>query len=205
MTQTQRFDQEATTWDENPRRVRLAKAVAETIARKVPLSGAMDVLDFGCGTGLLTLKLQPLVGTITGADTSSGMMEMLRRKVKDRSLDMVESFLLKPDDSYALKGTYDLIVSNMTLHHIQDLASLFCQFRAHLRVGGHIALADLDKEDGTFHGNAEDVFHLGFERNDIKTLLADTGFLDLEVTTAFEVRRNGRDYPVFLITGRKGG
>ena len=201
MPQTQRFDQEAATWDENPRRVRLAKAVAETIAQKVPLSGALEVLDFGCGTGLLTLKLLPSVGTITGADTSPGMLAVLRQKAMDQRLDTVASFLLKPDDAYAIKGTYDLIVSSMTLHHVPDLGSLFRQFRAHLRPGGRVALADLDKEDGTFHGDAEDVFHLGFERSAIKTLLAAAGFVDLEDTTAFEVRRNGRDYPVFLITG----
>jgi tRNA (cmo5U34)-methyltransferase len=202
MTQTQRFDQEAATWDENPRRVRLAKAVAEIIALKVPLSGSMSVLDFGCGTGLLTLKLQPSVGTITGADTSPGMLEILRRKVLDQHLDTVDSFLLSPEDAYALAGTYDLIVSSMTLHHVQDLASLFRQFREHVRPGGRVALADLDKEDGSFHGEASDVFHLGFDRHEIKTLLADAGFVDLEDTTAYEVRRNGRDYPVFLITAR---
>ena len=205
MTQTQRFDQEAATWDENPRRVRLAKAVAQTIAQRVPLSGAMDVLDFGCGTGLLTLKLQPLVGTITGADTSSGMLELLGGKVKELRLDTVAYHLLASDGCTALQGVYDLIVSNMTLHHVQDLAVLFRQFREHLRTGGYVALADLDQEDGTFHGDAADVFHLGFQRSELKSLLASAGFSDLEDTTAFEIRRNGRDYPVFLVTGRRDG
>jgi tRNA (cmo5U34)-methyltransferase len=205
MTVTQRFDQEAATWDENPRRVRLAKAVAEIIAKQVPLSRSMNVLDFGCGTGLLTLKLQPSVGTITGADTSPGMLEVLRRKVKEMGIDAVEAFLLKPEDDYALQGTYDLITSSMTLHHIQDLAPLFQQFRQHLRPGGRIALADLDTEDGTFHESAADVFHLGFERGAIKALLAEAGFVELEDTTAFEIRRNSRDYPVFLISGRLNG
>jgi tRNA (cmo5U34)-methyltransferase len=205
MTQTQRFDQEAATWDENPRRVRLAKAVAQTIAQQIPLSGAMDVLDFGCGTGLLTLKLQPLVGTITGSDTSSGMLEVLGGKVKDQQLDSVACLLLEGDGSLALKGAYDLIVSNMTLHHVEALGTLFRQFYEHLRAGGYIALADLDKEDGTFHGDAADVFHLGFLRSELKNLLASAGFADLEDTTAFEIRRNGRDYPVFLVTGRKNG
>ena len=204
MTHIQRFDQEAATWDENPRKVRLAKAVAETIALKVPLLGGMEVLDFGCGTGLLTLKLLPSIGTITGADTSPGMLEVLRQKVLDQGLDAVSSYLLKPEDAYAIKGTYDLIVSSMTLHHVEDLASLFGQFREHLRPRGCVALADLDREDGSFHGNIEDVFHPGFQRGEIKALLEGAGFVDLEDTTAYEVRRNGRDYPVFLITGRLG-
>ena len=200
MPQTQRFDQEAATWDENPRRVRMTKAIAETIAQNVPLSGALEVLDFGCGTGLLTLKLRPSVGTITGVDTSPGMLEVLRRKVLEQHLEGVEAVLLEEDGLF--QGAYDLIVSSMALHHVQDLPALFRQFRAHLCPGGHIALADLDREDGTFHGKAEDVFHLGFERGELKALLAEAGFADLQDTTAFEIRRNGRDYPVFLVTGR---
>jgi tRNA (cmo5U34)-methyltransferase len=203
MTQTQRFDQEAATWDENPRRVRLAKEVAETIARRLPLARNLKVLDFGCGTGLLTLNLQPLVGTITGADTSEGMLNVLRQKVRGQSLTNVDAFQLKPDNDYAIEGTYDLIVSSMTLHHVQDLAPLFRRFRDHLRDHGWVALADLDTEDGTFHQDNHDVFHLGFERSAFKAQLQDAGFTSLTEETAFENRRNGRDYPVFLITGRK--
>ena len=34
----------------------------------------MDALDFGCGTGLVTLKLQPFIHSITGVDGSQGMI-----------------------------------------------------------------------------------------------------------------------------------
>lgn len=202
MTVTARFDQEAATWDENPRRVRLAKAVADAIARQVPLARDMDVLDFGCGTGLLALNLRPLVRSITGADTSPGMLEVLARKLLTEDASPVRTHCLKAEDGYALQGSFDLIVSSMTLHHIPALAPLFRQFASHLRPGGRVALADLDTEDGTFHEAAvEDVFHKGFERSEIKALLADCGFTALADITAHEMRRNGRDYPVFLITG----
>lgn len=203
MAHAQRFDLEAATWDDNPRRVRLAKAVADAIIRRLPLTRAMDVLDFGCGTGLLTLNLLPHIRSITGADTSSEMLEMLRKKVEVHGLHHVDTLLLEPHEPLVPRKRYDLITSSMTLHHIQDLEALFHQFQACLGPGGRIALADLDKEDGTFHENVEDVHHLGFERNELLALLGHAGFEDLEATTAFEVRRNGRDYPVFLIVGRR--
>ncbi len=202
--QTQRFDQAAATWDDNPRRVSLAKGVAEAIKKRIQLSPSMAVLDFGCGTGLLTLHLRPQVGSITGADTSSGMLEALRRKVVDHGLTEVESFQLRPEEGYAIRGTYDLIVSSMTLHHVPELVPLFRQLRAHLREGGQIALADLDTEDGSFHEQVEDVFHLGFERDQMAGWLREAGFEGIETATAYEMRRNGRDYPVFLVTARKG-
>jgi precorrin-6B methylase 2 len=50
------FDKEAAAWDEQPARVQLAGDVAAAIVRQVTLRTDMDVLDFGCGTGLLTLQ-----------------------------------------------------------------------------------------------------------------------------------------------------
>jgi hypothetical protein len=64
---------------------------------------------------------------------------------------------------------------------------------------------DLDREDGSFHEDTRDVFHLGFERSELQTLLAAAGFVGLEVTTATITRKENRDYPVFLITGRRPG
>lgn len=63
------FDKAAATWDEDPRRVKLAEDVAAAILREAVLSKDMDALDFGCGIGLVTLKLQPYVRSITGADS----------------------------------------------------------------------------------------------------------------------------------------
>jgi cyclopropane fatty-acyl-phospholipid synthase-like methyltransferase len=200
-----RFDQAAATWDEQPRRVKLARAVAEEIARRIHLSRDMDVLDFGCGTGLLTLALQPLVRSVTGADASSGMLDVLRQKVQAQGLANVETVLLAPDVPLSLDGRFHLIVSSMTLHHVASLAPLFSRFYAQLRAGGRVALADLHREDGSFHEDARDVFHLGFEPSELQTLLAAAGFVDLDVTTASITRKETRDYPVFLITGRRPG
>ncbi len=206
MTDTRRFDQVAATWDEDAGRVRLASAVADAIASQVGLAPTMDVLDFGCGTGLLTLALRPQVRSVTGADTSTGMLSVLERKVLEQGLESVTTQLLRSADGYAISGDYDLVVSSMTLHHVADLAALFARFREHLRPGGRIALADLDREDGTFHSaDVTDVFHLGFERADLETLLSEGGFDELADTTAFVHHRAGRDYPVFLVSGRRRG
>ncbi len=205
MSGTNRFDQAAATWDEQPRRVQLARAVADEIARRIHLSHDMNVLDFGCGTGLLTLALQPLVRSVTGADASSGMLDVLRQKVQAQGLANVETILLDPEVPLSLDARFHLIVSSMALHHVADLAPLFGRFHKQLEPGGRVALADLDREDGSFHEDARGVFHLGFERSELRTLLAAAGFVGLDVTTATITRKENRDYPVFLITGRRPG
>jgi tRNA (cmo5U34)-methyltransferase len=203
MSDTDRFDEAAATWDEEPRRVELSRAVAEAIGQRARLPRAIDVLDFGAGTGLLTLALQPLVRAVTGADTSSGMLGILRRKIEAKGLENVETVLLEGEGALPPGARFDLVVSSMALHHVADLAALFGRFREVLRARGEIALADLDREDGSFHEDARGVFHLGFERNELLILLTEAGFTDLAATTATATRKEGRDYSVLLITGRR--
>jgi SAM-dependent methyltransferase len=93
----------------------------------------------------------------------------------------------------------------MTLHHVPDTAALFKEWRTLLLPGGRVCFADLDEEDGSFHGDNTGVFHKGFGRGHLKGLLAGAGFSDIRDVTAATVKReNGREFPVFLIIARRG-
>ena len=197
MSGTERFDQAAGTWDLANRRVALAHGVAEAIKGAVALSKDLSVLDFGCGTGLVTLALAPMVGSITGADTSTGMLAALEEKTKGMAIP-VKLRHLEADGAFDLGGPYHLIVSSMTLHHIADVPALFRQFKQHLRAGGHLALADLDREDGSFHDDPTGVHHSGFSRADICTWLTEAGLVEVEVRTATVTRKGDKGFPVFL-------
>ncbi len=201
MSATERFDQAASTWDLVDRRVVLARGVTEAIAARIPLSKEMCVLDFGCGTGLVTLALGPLVGSITGADTSTGMLATLAEKAKSQGLH-VHLKCLDGDGNANLGGPYDLIVSSMTLHHIADVPVLIDLFTRHLKPGGQVALADLDEEDGTFHEDASGVHHHGFSREHIRAWLAEAGFKQIQLETATVTSKESGDYSVFLATAR---
>ncbi|MDR3673712.1 MAG: class I SAM-dependent methyltransferase [Holophaga sp.] len=196
------FDQEAGAWDLKAMRVILAQGVARAIQDRVPLSKAMDVLDFGCGTGLVTLALGPLVGTITGADTSPGMLKVLSEKAGAAGVP-VTLRALDGGAGLALGGPYHLIVSSMTLHHVADVPGLFHQFAAHLLPGGQVALADLDAEDGSFHDGIPGVEHHGFRREQVRAWLESAGFREIRLETAIVTRKGEKDYPVFLATGKR--
>ncbi len=202
------FDAAAASWDEKPERVKLAGEVAEAIIRQVAPSRAMKAADFGCGTGLVTLALQPLVASITGIDSSPGMLDILKAKITNDTLTNIDTQLLDVEKGEVLKGQYDLITSSMTLHHMRDPEAMLRQFGAALVIGGILAIADLDPDEGLFHDDNTGVFHSGFERAALRTMFAEAGFDDIRDSRATEIIKTAADgskrtFSVFLVSGRK--
>ena len=196
------FDEAARTWDLKPHRVETAKRVGEAILSSVPVSEDWRVLDFGAGTGLLTLFISPYVKEIFALDSSKGMVEVLRGKVEKLKVKNVKPVL----GSYGeveFKEPFDLIVSSMSVHHVEDVGELFRWFSSVLKSGGYVAIADLLKEDGTFHSDNTGVFHFGFDREEFEGYMKSSGIELLSFKVVHSIEKNGRDYPIFLSVGRK--
>ena len=204
MNEKRDFDQVASSWDEEPRRVKLAGNIAAAIIDTLHPNQTMDALDFGCGTGLVTLRLQPLVRRIVGVDSSRGMLSVLERKAQERGLSNLELLFCDMEKGEQPAGRFHLVVSSMTLHHVPDPARLFTLFHDLLLPGGILGIADLDAEDGSFHDDSTGVYHHGFHRERIMTLLSEAGFVDCAAKTADVIIKGAaavaREYPVFLIT-----
>jgi ubiquinone/menaquinone biosynthesis C-methylase UbiE len=201
------FDKAAGSWDDE-RRVKLAGDIAQTIMREVELTRDMDLLDFGCGTGLISLHLQPHVRSLRGADTSPGMLEVFHGKLKERGITNVSTVLLDPAKKTEIDGSFHLVVSGMTLHHIKDIEALFKEFYRLLLPGGRVCIADLDAEDGSFHSDLTGVEHFGFERTHVRAMLESAGFKEIRDVTATGIIKDAdlptrREYPVFLMVARK--
>lgn len=207
-TEKKDFDREAACWDEKPDRIRLANDVAQAVRAAVALTQDMDVLDFGCGTGLVALSLQPFVHSVTGVDSSRGMLDVMAAKIEREKLATIRALYLDLDKGDTLSGQYHLIVSSMTLHHVREIEPLLALFHRIAVPGGYLAVADLDFEGGRFHGSSEGVFHFGFERESLRRSFAQVGFEEIRDRTAAEINKPDSDgemrrFSVFLMTGRK--
>jgi len=201
------FDERAATWDSDPQKVDRALRVAAAIAARVPGLSSRRVLEYGCGTGLLGFALRPKVAEVTLADTSAGMLAELRRKITASGLTGMTPVQLDLATGAPPAGRFDLICSLMTLHHVRDTQALLHSFRGLLEPQGVVCLADLDSEDGSFHGPAVDVHH-GFDRSALGRQLKTAGFRDPVFEKVLEIRKEGpagpRQYPVFLVTAAAG-
>lgn len=210
MNPSSRFDQAAAQWDQNPGRVETARAVGAAVLGAVQPQPGWRVLDYGAGTGLLTLNLRPHVGSLLALDSSTGMAEQLRRKLAAAAIDNVGVQLWDLEARPFSGGGFDLAVSSMTLHHLRDVPLVLHRLAALLKPGGWLAVADLDAEDGTFHAQPEGVFHQGFDRAQIAEWLRAAGLTAVSVANAHSLRKPSstgelRTYGIFLATGRKGG
>ena len=99
-----------------------------------------------------------------------------------------------------LNRQFDGIISSMTLHHVDDLKSMFTKLHSMLKPNGFIALADLETEDGSFHIEDTGVFHFGFSTQELIKYASDAGFENIEVNPASIVKKPYGDYPVLLLT-----
>ena len=200
------FDSKARQWDDNPLFRERGLKIAEAIRNAVPLHRHMSAFDYGCGTGLLSFPLKDELGAILMADSSSGMLEVVNEKIAAQGVRNMTTMKidLLADPQPALQ--FDLIVSSMTLHHVPDTDHILHVFHHLLNPGGYLCIADLDQEDGSFHGPEVDVHH-GFDRTDLSRRAAQAGFTDTQFQTVFSIAKalasGSRDYPVFLMTARR--
>lgn len=202
------FDKAAAGWDQKQQRLELAAQIAAAISTSLPLHQKMTALEYGCGTGLVGLALAPRLLALTAVDTSSGMLAVLDQKIKDAKITNVTTQRLDLLQQ-TLPTRFDLIFCAMTLHHIKEADQLLGRFCELLVDGGYLAVADLQKEDGSFHdAEADGVMHHGFEPAELATTVTRFGLQQAavqEVHTLIKTNGGGveRAYPVFLLTARK--
>ena len=194
------FKEKASDWDANEMRAQLSSAIGGTILDSVPLHENMTVMDFGAGTGLLTSHIAPRVKTIAAVDISAAMLDKLVAKpeFQGKVTAFCQDIVKLP-----LASRYDLIISAMAMHHVENTAKLLTTFCKHLNPGGRIALADLDEEDGTFHEpGTQGVYHYGFVREDLEHTIEESGFSDIHFHTAHSIERHDKSFSIFLVVCR---
>jgi ubiquinone/menaquinone biosynthesis C-methylase UbiE len=201
------FDERAKDWDSDPMKVERARVVADAIRAALPLSTDMTALEYGCGTGLLSFALQSDLGHITLADESQGMLDVLGEKIAAAGVTNMHPVKLDLVSDTVPAARFDLTYSLMTLHHIADVNDMLEKFHAILKSGGQLLVADLDKEDGSFHTDGATDVHKGFARGELQQMAEAAGFGDVTFSTAYEIKKKigetEKSFPVFLMSARK--
>ncbi len=201
------FDIKAETWDLNPLRFERSEAVAEQISERILLSRSMSALEFGAGTGITGFILKDHVKEITMMDNSREMIRKIEEKILASRSDNVHALFFDLENDEWEGEKFDLLITQMVLHHIPDTKNIIKKFYNILNPGGYLAIADLYPEDGSFHGKGF-TGHLGFDPEELSKTLILPGFTDISVKHCFTMNKQvteteSRHFELFLLIAKR--
>ena len=198
---TDLFKDKAQDWDANDMVKGLSIGIGSAIHANVNFNQRMVVMDFGAGTGLISTQIANRVEKVIAVDVSQAMLDklMVKEELHGKVEALCRNILENP-----LLDRFDLIVSAMAMHHVENIDQLIKCFAEHLKPDAMIALADLDEEDGTFHpADIQGVYHKGFNRDAFRSILSKHGFTNIRFVTAHTVFKGEKAYPVFLVLANR--
>lgn len=198
-----RFDKAAKEWDSKPTSLLVAQATSEKIKEIIDLSHK-SLLDYGCGTGLLAFAISDDASSVLGMDNSVGMIEVFNQKAQEFEFDNIKAVQHNIDTQNLPHQSFDVIVTSMTLHHIQNPNDFFAKCKDALKPHGYLCISDLDKEDGTFHAkhNNEGVHHFGFSKEEMKSFYENNGYTLIYLDDICTLERENGNFPIFLSIGQ---
>jgi 2-polyprenyl-3-methyl-5-hydroxy-6-metoxy-1,4-benzoquinol methylase len=96
------------------------------------------VLDFGCGTGLISNDIADSVKFIHAIDISSKMIEIAKSKADNRKIQNIFYTHSTIFDERHIKGSFDVILAFYILHLLQDTKKTIQRINDLLKPGGYV-------------------------------------------------------------------
>lgn len=200
------FDIKAAGWDQNKMHWDRSEAIAAEIKTMIPLNTEMKVLEYGAGTGITSFLLKDHVKEITLMDNSSEMVRVMTDKIKVSNAKNLKALNFNLEHSDYKNDRFDLIFTQMVLHHVTDIDLILSRFKKLLNPGGYLAIADLYPEDGSFHGD-DFTGHRGFDVEILSNQIRNQGFTNISHRKCFVITKKISDsetkqFDVFLLSGK---
>jgi len=147
-------DAEASTRPPGTTRRELLRMVAD-VQRKLDLSPTHDLLEIGCGTGVLGLPLARRANTYLGIDIASEALAVLSERLASAGLTPTTEvrrldFISARTDEIGSLGSFDRVLAYAVLHYAEDEAEVDVFLRhiiSVLRPGGVALVGSLPLEE----------------------------------------------------------
>ncbi len=200
------FDEVARQWDQNKVHLERTRAIADAVLQEGLLIPGSRGLEFGAGTALLSIVLNEHFREIVLVDSSAEMLKVTAEKLSREELHHLHPRLMDIEKGDPEAGSYDVVFSQMALHHIRDIGALLPVLHQMLNPGGRLIIADLYPEDGSFHDH-QDYVHQGIDPEVLSQGLQNHGFSGVAYRECYRIRRENesgiKEFPVFLLWAQK--
>ena len=142
------FGEWADEYDETISKVERHHNLLDLVVESSHVEENNNILDIGCGTGILALKfLKKSDCCITGIDSSPEMLAVFENKIN--KLGVNEKISYKHEDLSNMKfdeETFDIIACTFTLHHIRDKYPMIEKIYKMLKSGGRFIIGEIDMD-----------------------------------------------------------
>lgn len=177
------FEEMAKRYD-TEERIELAKVVTEVVRPEIRDSKSKSLIDYGSGTGLVSLELTDLVDSVLLVDSSKQMLEVAEAKISHKGI--TNARVLHSDftgETPELKA--DIVLMSLVLLHIPDTKGILQELFNVLKEGGKLIIIDFDKNEEIYHPKV----HNGFVHEELKKSLSEVGFKSTEIETFYHGNR----------------
>ncbi|WP_175615565.1 class I SAM-dependent methyltransferase [Piscibacillus halophilus] len=171
------FEQLAKKYDTEDR-VELAKVIVDEVRLELNNSQSKSLIDYGSGTGLISLELSDLVDHIMLIDSSKQMTEVAESKISQRGITNAK-VLYSDFTQETPEYKADIVLMSLVLLHIPDTKNILEEMFNILNHGGKLIIVDFDKNDQINHPKV----HNGFSHEELRKILSEVGFKSIEIKT----------------------
>lgn len=161
----------------------------------------LEVLDFGCGTGVLTVELARWARHVTAIDRSGAALDKARVEASRQGLINI-TFL--EADLHALPlptASVDLVVVSQSLHHVESIERVLAEGARLLKPGGRMVVLELLPHSEEWVLARLGHRHLGFDPELVRTAMRCAGIDAHEVFPA--PRDTASPFKAFLLAGTR--
>lgn len=159
----------------------------------------LDVADFGCGTGQLTVEMARWAKRVTAIDKSPTSLERAKARLLREGLSNV-SFLEADLKELPLPdGKKQAVFLSQSLHFVDEPEAVLAEAARILEPHGRVAVLELMTHHESWVKERLGHLHLGFEPESLIVALRQAGFSKVQLTP---FGREGQSaFKVFLLTG----
>jgi 2-polyprenyl-3-methyl-5-hydroxy-6-metoxy-1,4-benzoquinol methylase len=161
----------------------------------------LEVVDFGCGTGVLSVELARWAQRVTAIDRSAQALAAARARAEREGLSNIQ---FVEADLHALPKTFrgkDLVVISQSLHHVEQPERVLEGAARMLKPAGRVVVMELMPHQEEWVKPRLGHHHLGFEPAALVAAMSAAGFSEVQLTPS--ARDGGSPFRAFLLTGAR--
>lgn len=193
------FEEMAKRYDTEERKA-LAKVIVKEVRTELDNSQGKSLIDYGSGTGLVSIEISDLVDSILLVDSSKQMLDVAEAKISQQGISNAKvQYADLTKETPDLKA--DIVLMSLVLLHIPDTKKILQELFNILNKGGKLIIIDFDKNDQISHPKV----HNGFSHEELKNLLSEVGFTSTNIKTYYHGERifMNKDASMFIASSYK--